>query len=136
MTVRSNQTGSIASFIVIGVVLVILTAGTLYWVSHKDTPSVAEKSGTTSQPAKTPAKTDDKTAQPNATDDSTPAAEPTATPQTSASASTSSPSAAAPSVSSLSQTGPADTAVELLAIGALAAAVASFIRSRNLRSSL
>ena len=133
MTVRSNQTGSIASFIVIGVVLVILTAGTLYWARHKDTSSVSEKPGTTSQPVTTPGDADDKTSQPDTTD-TAPTGD-TTTPQSTTPDTTTTP-VATPSVTSLSQTGPADTAMELLALGALAATVASFIRSRNLRSSL
>ena len=135
MKVRSNQKGAVASFIVIGVILVIVTAGVLYWVRHKDEPSVAEKPGTTSQPVTTPAKDDDKTSQPETTT-TTPAGGTTAPETTTPSTSATTPSTTTPSVTSLSQTGPADTAMELLALGALAATVASFIRSRNLRSSL
>lgn len=129
MNVRINQAGSIANFIVIGVVLVVLTAGVIYAVRQKDTPAPQ------STPVATePEKTTDK---PKA--DDTPATDKTESEPTSSPASTpvaETPAVSAPTVATLSQTGPADTAAQLLAIGAISVASIGFVRSRSLRSSL
>lgn len=129
MNVRINQAGSIANFIVIGVVLVVLTAGVIYAVRQRDTPA--------SQPtpvATEPEKTTDK---PKV--DEKPATDKTESESTSSPASTpvaETPALPAPTVATLSQTGPVDTAAQLLAIGAISVASIGFVRSRSLRSSL
>ncbi|MDB5165343.1 MAG: hypothetical protein JWM00_233 [Candidatus Saccharibacteria bacterium] len=134
MKTRSRQSGSVISFIVIGVVLVIMTAGVLYWVRHKDAPVTTppKTPGVTlpGAPEATPPKGDDKTPQPDTTSDA-PAGD--STPQTTPS---DNPATAPTDVTALSQTGSGDTALQLIAIGALVAVTAGFVRSRSQRSSL
>lgn len=130
MKARFNQLGSVASFIIIGVVLVLVTTGILYWVQHKDAPVVREETPVvttpeTEQTAPKEEKNTDKEQEstpPVASDTPATTTEPTPEP--------------APTVTTLSQTGPADTAFQLIAVGALAVTAISFARSRQLRSSL
>ena len=128
MKARLSQ-GSIASFIIIGVVLVLVTTGVLYWIQHKDgsvarkeTPAVSTPEVEESTPKEQESADTDETSPPAAT------ATPSSTPEAA--------SAPAPTVTMLSETGPADTAFQLIAVGALVATAAGFARSRNLRSSL
>jgi cytoskeletal protein RodZ len=126
---RFNQIGSVASFIIIGVVLVLVTTGILYWAQHKDAPAAREETPVVTTPEteeatpKEEKNTDNEEASPPATS-SEPAATPEPTPEV------------APTVTTLSQTGPADTAFQVMALGALAVTIAGFVRSRKLRSSL
>lgn len=131
MKVRINQAGSVANFIIIGVVLVVLTAGVIYAVRQTDAPAPRETPVAT-QPEKTAEapKQDDKPQDSKPTPDeaeSTPA--PTPAPEES-------PAVAAPTVAAIPQTGPVDTAFQLVAIGAIVVAIVGFVRSRTLRSSL
>jgi len=129
MKARFNQSGSIASFIIIGVVLVLVTTGVLYWVQHKDAPVAREEAPAVSKPETQ--KTAPKEEKSTKTDEATPPTEntpPSTLPET--------PPVAALTVTTLSETGPTDTLIQLIAVGALIATIAGFTRSRKLRSSL
>ncbi len=128
MKARFGQLGSVASFIIIGVVLVLVTTGILYWVQHKDAPIRKEAPVVTTPESEEAAPKEEKnidreeTAPSDTSSTPAPTAEPT--PGT------------APTVATLSQTGPKDTVFQLIALGALAVTIGSFVRSRRLRSSL
>jgi cytoskeletal protein RodZ len=124
-----------ASFIIIGVVIVLVAGGLLYWVRQNDKPARETPVVTTPAPAKEKSdkKDTDKTdSKPQDTTSDTPATTDTAQPAQ-PEANTSVPQ---PTVDQLSHTGPADTVMQIIALGALAVAVTSFIRSRKTRSSL
>ena len=140
MNGRSNQGGSVASFIIIGVVLVIMTTGVLYWVRHKDAPIARESptpevtlpgDETKTDESKDQAKPNE---EPNKEDTASPSEEAT-TPDAAPSTDTA-PAPQTESTTTLPTTGPADTAVQMIAIGALAIAGIGFIRSRNHATSL
>jgi len=122
-----------ASFIIIGVVIVLVAGGLLYWVRQNDKPARETPVVTAPTKDKDDKKDTDKTeSKPQDTATDTPATTDTAQPaQSETSASTSQTT-----VDQLSHTGPADTAMQLIALGALAVAATSFIRSRKPRSSL
>lgn len=124
---RVKQTGSIISFVVVGVLLALGAIGLFYWVGHglQPTPKVEPE-------VKISAPTDNKkepTKQTPKTDDSEsgstpvkpdPAAETDAQPTTTP-----------PTPGELSQTGPGDTAGALVIIGLLSGVIVAYIRSRR-----
>lgn len=130
MKTRLHQVGSVASFIIIGVVFVLMTTGVLYWVRHKD--DAPARQGT---PVVTAPKTEKTTPQDEKKDTPSETAPAPAATNPSPSTAETAP-VTQPTVTSLSQTGPAGTALELVAVGALVATIAGFTRSRKLRSSL
>jgi len=121
-----------ASFIIIGAVIVLMASGLLYWIRQNDKP--ARETPTVTSPAsdkdkkdtkdtdKTESKPQDTASETPASTDTTPAPAAQPTPQT--------------TVDQLSHTGPADTALQIIALGALAVAGTSFVRSRRAASSL
>lgn len=129
MKVRSSQIGSLASFIVIGIVLVVAAGSLLYWVNHRDTAPTTTQQPVVSQPDEN--KDENKNDQPEATPSDAPVESSPVAPTESHVA-----VAPAPVVDQLSQTGPADTAFQIVATGLVVAALAGFVRSRQLRSSL
>ena len=138
MNERSNQGGSVASFIIIGVVLVIMTTGVLYWVRHKDAP-IARESPTpevTLPGESAPTDTNKDDAKPSEDKNTSPSTPEETNKSVTAPSADSTPVATQTDDGALPTTGPADTALELIAIGALAVAGISFVRSRNHASSL
>ncbi len=129
MNKRTSQSGSIASFIVIGVILVLAAGGLLYWARHKDASVARDNTPVVT----TPGVNDGDKQKTNDTDktDSTNSSQ--TPPQVEAQPPA---SEEVPTVTTLSQTGPADTAMELFALGALATVGVAFVRSRRSRVSL
>jgi hypothetical protein len=134
---RTNQGGSIVGFVIIGAVLVLGSAGLLYFVSHRDVSSV--KTPEVSVPATT--KTDEKTSDEKKpetptnsesdtnkdTTNSAPTNETQSQPTANSNTST---------VEQIPQTGPADTFVQILVVGLLAGVGVAFVRSYKHRSTL
>jgi cytoskeletal protein RodZ len=132
MKIRLNESGALASFVAIGVVLVLVAGGLLYWVNHKGSVETETPAPVATEPnSSNDQSNNDREDEPSAAPSNEPAA-PEAVPAPVASPVES----AAPVVTQLSETGPADTALQLLMAGLLAAFVAAFVRSRKLRSSL
>ena len=133
MKARSNQGGSVVSFIVIGVALVLVAGGLLYGV-RQSSNQAPEAPGVT-QPIKNdekkPATPRDTTPQKPASDAPTTTETPSAASQAPATA-----PAAQPEVDQLSHTGPAETVRDLLILSTLSGVIVAFIRSRQPRSSL
>lgn len=126
---RTNQTGSIVGFIVIGAVLIVGSAGLLYWVSHRDTSSPNPPE--VSIPAATEKKKDESSDTPK------PETSTDTTKENTDSAETNQAQAqTTPAVDQIPQTGPADTFVQLIAISLLGGTIVAFIRSRYHRSTL
>lgn len=130
---RTNQGGSIVGFVVIGAVLILGSAGLLYWVSHRDAP--ATKTPEVSVPAASENSDKEKTETPTNSDSDTNKEE-TDNTQTSETPSQPTSSSSDQAVEQIPQTGPADTLMQLLAIGLLAGVVAVFVRSHKHRSTL
>jgi len=130
---RTNQGGSILTFIVIAVVLAFGVIGTAYFVKQHgeqvrkeqaiaQADALAKQEAAKSSGTATPATSENKSG--SAADTSTPA--PTvATPTPAPSTLTSSDQAALPT------TGPESDAVQLLAIGLLVASSAAYVSSRR-----
>lgn len=128
---RTNQGGSILSFVIIGGVLVLLLVGSTYAIRHLLMPvsngsmPVAQEdestSGTDKSNESSVPKTDEKadTSTPSQTDN---------TPLPSGST--------APEAQVLPTTGPADVLVSGLMLGSLVALVATYVRSRHELASL
>jgi cytoskeletal protein RodZ len=138
MNGRSNQGGSVASFIIIGVVLVIMTTGVLYWVRHKDAPIARESPTPEVTLPGNDVTTDDKKDETKSSeeDKSTSSPAPEETTKLESTSSTETTPTPQTDDAALPTTGPVDTALELIAIGALAIAGISFVRSRNHAASL
>ncbi|MDB5177786.1 MAG: hypothetical protein JWO61_169 [Candidatus Saccharibacteria bacterium] len=127
MKTRSSQSGSVASFIIIGVIFVLVAGGLLYWARHSTSP--APETPVVTLPG--PQKTDDSN-KPD-TNETKPEDSSSSTPSTSQPETTTAPQAG---VDQLSHTGPTETSLQLLVLSVLAGVVVAFVRSRNLRSSL
>lgn len=105
-----RERGASSGFLLIGLVLVALVAGGIYYVQNRDqSDEVATNTGTTS-------KTSDENKKPDKSDSST------KKPNTGSSKSASTDS-------DLPETGPADSVVAIIASGILAASIASYIQS-------
>lgn len=130
---RTNQGGSIVGFVVIGAVLILGSAGLLYWVSHRDAP--ATKTPEVSVPTATENSDKEKTETPT-TSESDGNKEDTDNARTRETPSPSTPDSTDDEVEEIPQTGPADTLMQLLAIGLLAGLVAAYVRSHKHSSTL
>ena len=141
--VRTNQSGSIVSFIVVAALLVLGTAGLLYWIKrsdapHSTTPGVAisgpssdkQSPGTDTQKADKNMSTVSPSTEISRSSNQKKATsqEQTTTTRTPASNSEGSESSSQP-VTQLSQTGPADNVVQIVMVGILAFAVAAYLQS-------
>jgi outer membrane biosynthesis protein TonB len=133
--VRTNQGGSVLSFVIVGVVLAGLAIGAVYFV-HRQTmqpvdPSephpVATQPETpqpeASQPEETTTKPEEK-AQEKPAETTRPAQQPQP--------SQSIPGASTPATGALPKTGPAETLGVIIALSLLSIATVSYIRSRRL----
>jgi len=133
---RTNQGGSIVGFVIIGAVLVLGSAGLLYWVSHRDaspikTPEVNVPAATEKDGDKNSDQTKPEPSTPDTTKEDTnnaPTGETQPTPGSTPTTDT--------AVEQIPQTGPADTLMQLLVVGLLAGTIAAFIRSRQRRFTL
>jgi LPXTG-motif cell wall-anchored protein len=124
--VRTNQGGSMLSFVIVGGVLIALLIGGVYFIRNRASVTVATPSSDQSQTeesAKMATKPDEKEvkSQPD-----------TAKPQPQVSSS--SESAARPS--ELPQTGPAETILAMIGAGLLVGSSTAYYRSRDRRVTL
>lgn len=133
---RTNQSGSILSFVIIGGVLVLLLVGGTYVVRHMLAPAatnpapVAQKDDSSSNTKKDESTPDaNKPNENNApkTDTSTPSHTDTATLPS---------GSTAPEAQTLPTTGPGDVLTSGVMLGGLVASVAIYIRSRRELASL
>lgn len=133
--VRTNQGGSVLSFVIVGVILAGVAIGAVYFV-HRQTmqpvdpsepqPVVSQPETSqpeTSQPEETTTKPEEK-AQEKPAETTQPAQQP----QQSQAA----PSASTPATGALPKTGPAETMGVLIALSLLSITTVSYIRSRRL----
>jgi LPXTG-motif cell wall-anchored protein len=119
--VRTNEGGSVLGFVVVGVVLVGLLLGGAYFLSHQRN---TQSTGTQPVPAPAEKKTDDgnrKSDDTKSRNQESDKDKSQASPQQEQQASS----------NELPQTGPADTALSMVAVGLLSAAVFSYLRSRR-----
>ena len=156
--VRTNQGGSILSFVIIGVVLTSLLVGGVYIVHQRADARVAVTQPTPADKTTTPAtpgdnapvatpgtnQTTTEPTSPDATSSPTPTPTPsdqTPTPTTLPSGSTDTSSSTPPSSTStpataLPHTGPAETLGSIIIMGVMTVAVVSYVRSRRLLATL
>ena len=125
----TNQGGSLAGFIIVGVLLALVVVGGLYGLNRYNAQRASdEASQQEEQPAQNEEESTDDAANEEApaaptNDDTSPA------PAAGADAKSDTPTAAA--APSLPETGPADTALTLLALASLSFAVVHYVRSRH-----
>lgn len=125
--VRTSQGGSILSFIIIGVVLVLLLVGGAYFVRQKTQSPSGNAPVTTSPQTKAPAASDNKN-----TSDKNGAASPDSSSKQAVSPDTTDKSAASGGSSNhLPQTGPTETFSALVVLGLVSGVVTAYIRSRR-----
>jgi LPXTG-motif cell wall-anchored protein len=129
--VRTNQGGSVLSFIIIGAVMVLLLAGGAYIVrqqSHRGTLTPAP-----TQISKTPAPSGNKpaTSTPQKPADKKPQSAPTPQPSPALTPQPVPSSPSTPATSQLPHTGPAETMSSLLAVGLLTGVSVAYLRSRR-----
>lgn len=120
---RTNQGGSILSYVIIGGVLALLLVGGVYFMRQQ---------AASPQPAEGPTPVADQPAK-------EPTPEQTQPEEVKPEASTGQPApqqAQPPAASGLPQTGPAESIMALLALGSLTAAVIAYMQSRRRLSSL
>jgi cytoskeletal protein RodZ len=143
---RTNQGGSVASFVLIGGALVLVTVGVLFWARHPQIASVAMPGAMpeiavaptqTNEPEKKPEPTPapkESTKTPTPSPSTTPPPTPTPNP---APKSTPTP-VTTPAPTEISHTGPLEMMFiwQLLAAGLLAGSVVALISSYRQRSSL
>lgn len=124
--IRTNQGGSVASFIIVAVLLVLGTAGLLYFIKRGDTPQSGTPVAVSDTKDKKPTtnggqKVDE--------------GKGTTSENTSGSPSTSGQNhtnnSSSPSVTELSQTGPVETFAQIVMAGILAAALMAYLQSRG-----
>lgn len=108
MNLRTNQGGSIAGFMLIGVVLVVIAVGGVYYLQNRSNSSTTAP-GTTG----TTDKKDEKTTKSTKKDDS--------------------PKPIGQRADNLPQSGPADTLVSIVAIAVLAGLATAYLQSLRLR---
>ncbi len=107
MNIRTNQGGSIAGFMLIGVVLVVIAVGGVYYLQNRSNNStVPQTTGTTD-------KKDEKTTKSTKKDDS--------------------PKPIGQRADNLPQSGPADALVSIVAIAVLAGLATAYLQSLRLR---
>jgi LPXTG-motif cell wall-anchored protein len=130
---RSNQGGSILSFLIIGGVLAVLLIGGAYFVQQQSARSIADKNKTpvATQPAAQSNESADKKNTP-ATENKKVAVEPNkegAAPKTA-------PQPTTPPATQLPKTGPAEMVSSLLGAGLLSGMIVAYVRSRRLSVTL
>lgn len=137
---RTNQGGSVASFIVVGALLVLVTVGLLYAVRQQPEsgeiakepeitlPGADNNTDNQNRDDKTPAADEGGTQDKTSTDESSTTDETTDDETTEGDTET--------TVDEIPQTGPADTMMQLVAVGALTAVSSAYYRSRKVRHSL
>lgn len=111
-----NQGGSVRSFILIGVVLVLLFIGGAYLIRQATLPAAPDN--TPVAPGRSTDDTDTSATPPPSTDEKTAADSP------------------APTATQLPQTGPAELAGTLFVLAILSATSVSYLQSRRLRITL
>ncbi len=133
---RINQGGSTLSFIVIGFILVLAAGGALYAVAQKMHPS--EPANTPTPEVTIPGAANDGESKPDDKKPSSDSANGNSVTETDndkspakSDASKSTTKTSQPEATELSQTGPADTMLQVLAIGALTLAITAYLRSRR-----
>jgi hypothetical protein len=128
---RTNQGGSLAGFIIIGVLLTLVLVGGLYGLNRYNAQRAADETAKTEEAAPEDKATDTKTTQTD-TDSDTSVQTRTGQGSTDTQPSKSSAPAAQPAATSaqLPQTGPADTMLGLVAVTVLTFAGVHYARSR------
>lgn len=131
MSMRSNQRGSVVGFVIVGIVLASSVAGGVYFVNQRDKQALNQPTAAAQQPAASPqpSKTSsdsDKSSEESTSRQSTNGA-------TSGRGQTSTPTTGV-DANHLPSTGPADQALQLIALGVLAGALTAFIRSQRRKS--
>lgn len=128
---RTNQGGSILTFIIVAVVLGLALVGSVMFIRHKG--EAAQSQTPILGPIAAPTTGDNKSGDTNTNTGSSPQSDQKSTPSTSGhdgSASTESQTSAP--ASELPKTGPADTLGAALIMGLVAMMVVSYVRSRHL----
>lgn len=130
--IRTNQGGSVASFIVVAALLVLGTAGLLYWTKRGDNPRAASP-GVAVSPTSSEKKSTPKTGETDSqkvdegtntqTNDTSRSSDEKKTSEDKSQTTNSQP------VTQLSQTGPADTLLQILMAGVLTAAFVAYLQS-------
>ncbi len=134
---RTNQGGSVLAFIIVGLALTAAVIGGIYFVHQRgeqERSATSTSQGTDKQPTtpttqKTPA-TQQPASQPSATKPSQPVA---TKPQSTTPAQV---PATGVTQTHLPATGPADTAIQLLAVGLLIMTSVAYVQSRRQQSTL
>lgn len=134
--IRTNQGGSVASFIIVAALLVLGTAGLLYFVKRGDAPKSGTPVAVSDNKDKKPAanngqKVDENTGSTNRNNSNSSSNSGRGAqnnkPSTSGTTNNSRPTP----VTELSQTGPAETFAQIVMVGILAAALMSYMQSRG-----
>lgn len=120
--IRTNQGGSVASFIIVAALLVLGTAGLLYFVKRGDAPKAGTPVAVSDNKDKKP--TSNGGQKVNEGSGST-----TKNNKPSTNSTTNNPGST--SVTELSRTGPAETFTQIVMVGILAAALMSYAQSRK-----
>lgn len=131
--VRSNQGGSVLSFLIIGGVLVALLIGGVYFARTFANDSVVQATGDQKQSNKSD-KSDEATTTTKSDDEKEKPQAPTAKPEASNPKPETKP--VTPRPAELPQTGPAETLVALLGVGLLTGTATAYYRSRQHRLTL
>ena len=119
MSKRTNQGGSVISFVIVGVVLASVVAGGVYLVNQRNKQNTT-KQPTTSQPSTTPQGANNK-----------PASQPTPTPANNPSSSTpTSGPQPQPTNGHLPTSGPNDALFQLFALSILVGLATAYVRSQ------
>lgn len=133
----TNQGGSLAGFIIVGVLLALVLIGGLYGLNRYNAQRAADEVATeTSEQEKNAADDRQRTSNESEEKRAEPTTTPTADPGDKAapsSAPAQSGSQTATRTANLPQSGPADTALTLIVLGAVTFAGAHYVRSRSQR---
>lgn len=127
--VRPKQRGGVVSFIIIGLVVIGLFVGAVYFVKQRSNTIASVESPATQQ-GETSGEDEDSTATDQEENAPQPGAETDQTEGTPAPAEGQG-GTASPNPAEISATGPADTLVNMLILGLLAGATTSFVQSRK-----
>lgn len=117
MNKRTNQSGSVVAFVIVGIVLAGVVAGGVYLVNQRNKENIANKPTGTNQPQTPPTPTPSSSTSPSP-----------ATNQQSAQ--TSPPTTGVTQNGSLPTSGPADDGLRVLALGVLIGVSVAFVRSQ------
>lgn len=125
---RTNQGGSVASFLVIGVILAVITLGGIYFVQHRQQSQAPTPAPSVAQSPSADTKT------PGTSTSPSPSVKPSTSPKPSASPSPSTVPSETPQTGVLPATGPADDLLlSALPIVLLTGVTAAYAQSRYLR---